>query len=120
MTLVVGQGEAKPLEWEPFKVDQANNARKERVERPVPAEYSFLVLARVKEGEGFRDLTTYADMRAHHDKVVTSPDWHDHHRYYSVRVPDALLHLCGKNTTCGNRTRITAANGSFDLTREGI
>ena len=86
-----GDGDSVPLLWEPFKVDQANNSRKARTEHAVPVEYSFLVLARVKDGESFRDLYTYRDLENHYASVVRSDSWLDHAKYYAVRLPEELI-----------------------------
>ena len=113
-----GKGIPKPLLWEPFKIDRTNNARKARTERPIPAEYSFLILARVKEGEGFQDLIAYDGMKSHHDKVVSSPDWGDHNRYYSVRVPDDLVRRSEKAPTGGSHASINGMPTDSGVTRE--
>lgn len=84
-------GNAIPLPWEPFKIDQKNNDNKERTGSDVPAEYSFLVLARVKEGETFRDLSTYPRLKSYHNAIEASEAWLDHARYYAVKVPEELL-----------------------------
>ena len=112
-----GEGESNPLLWEPFKVDLTNNARKARTERPIPVEYSFLVLARVKEGEGFKDLITYEGMRNHYDKVIASPDWYDHNRYYSVRVPDDLLRIRGKDSSGSIQASVNGVPANPDRER---
>ena len=88
-----GEGDSTPLVWEPFKVDQTNNARKARTEHQIPVEYSFMVLARVKEGESFKDLYTYPDLKKHHDSVANSENWIDHAKYYAVRAPEKLVRL---------------------------
>lgn len=86
-----GKGASSVLLWRPFKVDQTNNDRKSLTENEVPVEYSFIVLARVRNGEGFRDLYSYSDLKKHHDSIVNSANWLDHARYYAVRVPEKLL-----------------------------
>ena len=86
-----GKGASAPLRWKPFKVDQANNDRKSLTEEEVPVEYSFIVLARVRNGEGFRDLYGYSDLEKHHESTVNSAGWLDHAKYYAVRVPEKLL-----------------------------
>lgn len=86
-----GKGASAPLRWKPFKVNQANNDRKFRTEEEVPVEYSFIVLARVRNGEGFRDLYGYSDLEKHHESTVNSAGWLDHAKYYAVRVPEKLL-----------------------------
>ena len=113
-----GEGKAKPLLWEPFKVDHANNARKARTERPVPVDYSFLVLARVKEGEKFQDLSTYQRLKNHHDGVANSENWFDHARYYAFRVPEALLLHARRGAASSNDASSNGRQAASDFIRE--
>ena len=86
-----GKVASAALFWKPFKVDQANNDRKSLTEHEVPVEYSFIVLARVRQGEGFRDLYGYSRLEEHYDSTANSSNWPDHAKYYAVGVPEKLL-----------------------------
>ncbi len=62
------------------------------VEHDVPVEYSLMVLAEVREGEGFRDLTTYDLLRANYDMTVGDrKEWRARARHYGVKPPTDLL-----------------------------
>ena len=86
-------GGSVPMTWRPFMVDQQNNDRKERISHDIPVDYSFLVLARVKDGEDFRDLSTYPRLESYHDNVKNSEDWYNHAKYYAVKLPPKLLEM---------------------------
>ena len=62
------------------------------VDYDVPVEYSILTLARVRGGDGFKDISTYQELRDNYDKLVSDPErWLEHARYYGVRPPPELL-----------------------------
>ena len=116
--LTDNEGNSKPLLWEPFKVDQKNNDRKNRTDRPIPVEYSFLVLARVKDSEGFQDLSTYSRLKSHRDSVVNSENWFDHAKYYAVRVPDELMNQKGRSASSNNDANVNGQQPSTELIPE--
>lgn len=54
-------------------------------------EYSCLIIARIREEDGFKDVHTYADMKWLHDFIVARPNlWREYARYYGV-IPPAEL-----------------------------
>ena len=62
------------------------------IDYDVPVEYSFLVLARVRPEDGFRDVSTYDTLRREYDKLIGNQDrWREHVRYYGVKPPPELL-----------------------------
>ncbi len=86
-------GNSVPFTWQPFMVDKDKNDKKERISHEIPVDYSFLVLARVKHGEDFRDLSTYPRLKNYHDNVTNSEDWYSHSKYYAVTLPQQLLEI---------------------------
>lgn len=62
------------------------------VDHDVPVEYSLMVLARVREGEGFRDITAYDRLRENYEKTIGDKnEWRERARYYGVKPPPELL-----------------------------
>ena len=60
-------------------------------EAEVPVEYSFLVLARCREQDGFSDLSTYSFLKAHYENVTSDrQNWRNHARYHGDRPPVAM------------------------------
>ena len=116
--LTDNEGNPTPLLWEPFKVDQKNNDRKNRTDCPIPVEYSFLVLARVKDGEGFRDLSIYPRLKSHHDSVVNSENWFDHAKYYAVQVPHEVMCQKGRSAASNNDANVNGQRLGTELIPE--
>lgn len=58
----------------------------------VPVEYSILTLARVRNGDGFKDISTYQELLENYDNLTGNLEsWRDNARYYGVRPPPELL-----------------------------
>jgi hypothetical protein len=61
------------------------------VDHDVPVEYSILVLARVRDGDGFRDVSTYDELESVYDDLTADISrWREHARYYGINPPPAL------------------------------
>ena len=62
------------------------------VKYDVPIEYSLLILARVRDGDGFRDITTYEKLRENYENMIEDPGaWRGLARYYGVKPPPELV-----------------------------
>ena len=69
------------LKWQPSGVDY-----------DVPVEYSILTLARVRDGEGFKDISTYERLLDNYEQITADPkSWREKARYYGVKPPPELL-----------------------------
>ena len=76
-----GSSRNKVLGWQPPK----------DVDFDIPIEFSLLTLARCRPQDGFSDISTHDEMKAHHDVLVADKDrQREFARYYSVRVPEDL------------------------------
>ena len=66
--------------------------RLSRVPYEIPVEYTLMVLGRVQEDQGFRDITTYQRLEATYNRIVgDSMEWRERARYYGVKPPPELL-----------------------------
>lgn len=66
------------------------------VEHDVPIEYSVLILGRVREGDGFKDVSTYSDLEKNHDQLVASlSSWRQLAHHYGVKPPAELFDGAG-------------------------
>ena len=62
------------------------------VEHDVPVEYSVLILGRVQDGDGFKDVSTYGVLKENHDLLVANPSsWRQWAQHYGVKPPAELL-----------------------------
>ena len=62
------------------------------VDHEVPVEYSILVLARVREGDGFKDVCTFEELKSvYNDLIADRSRWREHARYYAINPPPELL-----------------------------
>ncbi len=60
----------------------------------VPVEYSLMILAKVRDGEEFRDITTYGQLLENYEKNVQDLRlWRPLARYYGVKPPPELLQV---------------------------
>lgn len=58
----------------------------------VPIEYSILTLARVRNGDGFKDISAYPKLVDNYNKLTSNLErWREHARYYGVKPPPELL-----------------------------
>ena len=58
----------------------------------VPVEYSILTLARVRSGDGFKDISAYPKLADNYQKLTSNLErWREHARYYGVKPPPELL-----------------------------
>lgn len=65
--------------------------RPDGISYDVPVEYSILTLARVRDGEGFKDVSTYDALCENYEKLVDDLErWREHARYYGVKPPPEL------------------------------
>ena len=54
-------------------------------------EYSFLTLARCRPESGFSDVSTYDELKANHDEVISDvSQWREYARYYGIKLPAKL------------------------------
>ena len=61
------------------------------VDHDVPIEYSVLILGRVREGDSFKDVSTYSELEKNHDQLVTSlSSWRQLAHHYGVKPPAEL------------------------------
>lgn len=64
-------------------------------EDEIPVEYSFLVLARCRPEDGFRDIRTFNDLKNNYDEITSNPnDWREFARYHSIKPPAAMEEGC--------------------------
>lgn len=62
------------------------------VDHDIPVEYSILTLGRVRNGDGFRDISTHGELeRIYLDLTADRERWREHARYYGVKPPPDLL-----------------------------
>lgn len=67
-----------PLTWRP-----------RNLERDIPVEYTLLVIARLRESDGFKDLYNYAQMHEQYKKIAADSEESQHYmRYYGIRPPE--------------------------------
>ena len=58
----------------------------------VPVEYSILTLARVNSDDGFKDISTYQELKENYDKLTGDREgWREYARYYGIKPPPELL-----------------------------
>ena len=77
-----GAAQPKALRWQLPK--EANY--------DIPVEYSFLTLSRCGQDDGFKDVSTYDELKKQHDQVVNNlARWRDYARYYSINPPPELV-----------------------------
>ena len=68
-------------------------------EYEIPVEYSFLALARCRQVDGFRDISTFGALKNHYDKIISNPDnWREHARYHSGKPPGKMEEGCTTHT----------------------
>lgn len=61
------------------------------IDYDIPVEYGFLVLARVRQEDGFRDVSTYDVLKEEYDKLTANRErWREHARYYGCKPPREL------------------------------
>ena len=66
-----------PLTWRPSNL-----------ERDIPVEYTLLVIARIREFDGFKDVYSYERMIEQYEKIAGDPEELQHYlRYYGIRPP---------------------------------
>ena len=66
-----------PLTWRP-----------RNLERDIPVEYTLLVIARIRESDGFKDVYSYESMNEQYEKIAGDPEEAPHYlRYYGIRPP---------------------------------
>ena len=66
-----------PLSWRPSNL-----------ERDIPVEYTLLVIARMRESDGFKDIYNYQDLNEHYQRIASDPEESPHYlQYYGVRPP---------------------------------
>lgn len=62
------------------------------VDHDVPIEYSILVLARVREGDGFRDVSTFGELEGVYTELIADVNrWREHARYYGIKPAPGLI-----------------------------
>lgn len=84
--------------------------RVNNVDFDVPVEYSFLVLARCRPEDGFRDISTYDRLEAEYRKLTSNVTlWRDYAKYYGVKPPAELLTAATEHTASQ-----PSANGSVE------
>lgn len=91
-----GVESSSPGETEPSQVavDQSPAAmgwRLSDVDHDVPIEYSILVLARVRAGDGFKDVSSFGELEEVYSELTADvPRWQEHARYYGIKPPPQL------------------------------
>lgn len=66
--------------------------RLSRVPYEIPVEYTLMVLARVRDDQGFKDITTHQRLEATYNRIIgDSREWRERARYYGVKPPPELL-----------------------------
>ncbi len=62
------------------------------VDHDVPVEYSVLILGRVRDGDGFKDVSTYSELEEIHDRLVENlSSWRQLAHHYGVKPPPNLF-----------------------------
>ena len=57
----------------------------------IPVDYSFLALARCRQSDGFKDMSTYPALKENYDRITADPDvWRGLARYYGVKPPPEM------------------------------
>ena len=80
------------------------------VDFEVPIEYSILVLGRVRDGDGFRDVSTYGDLEKNYrDLTANLSRWRELARYYGIKPPLELLEPDTDEAASGSGVNIQAA-----------
>ncbi len=60
----------------------------------VTVDHSFLILARCRTEDDFKDVSTYDDLAKYYNEVVSDArSWQESARYYGVKLPDDLLRV---------------------------
>ena len=89
------------------------------IDYDVPIEYSILVLGRVREGDGFRDVSTYGDLEKNYrDLTASLSRWRELARYYGVMPPPELLESDGDQPSSGSRVTVQAT--AVTVVRENV
>ena len=61
------------------------------IDHDVPVEYSILVLARVRDADGFKDISAYEELGSvYNDLTADLSRWQEHARYYGIHPPPEL------------------------------
>ena len=89
----------------------------------VPSEYSHLILARVRRGDGFTDICDYRDLKQNFEDIISRLDrWREHARYYGTKPPLELrldvgaAHTNVDTTDGSSLSASSSANGQPDHT----
>lgn len=94
--------QAKALHW------RVNN-----IDFDVPVEYSFLVLARCRPEDGFRDISTYDRLEAEYRKLTSNVNlWREYAKYYGAKPPAELLGTEAPEHTASQPSRNGSAESS--------
>ena len=79
------------------------------VDHDVPVEYSILVLARVRDADGFKDISAYEELGSvYNDLTADLSRWREHARYYGIHPPSELKEDdlgCG-SAACGDAEHV--------------
>ena len=67
-------------------------------DKNIPVDYSFLVLARCRRSDGFKDVSTYQVLKENYDWITAEPGrWRDYARYYGVKPPSEMEVGCDEH-----------------------
>ena len=84
----------------------------------VPVEYSMLVLAEVREGDGFRDITAFENLRSNYEMTIGDrKEWRNRARHYGVKPPPELLED-DRGAPQSAETGVNGQTSSAELARE--
>ena len=80
------------------------------VDYEVPVEFSILVLGRVREGDGFKDVSTYRELEKNYqDLTANLSRWRELARYYGIQPPPELLEVGGGESPSGSGSNVEVA-----------
>ena len=101
-TEVAQPSQPKALQW------RVNN-----VDFDVPVEYSFLVLARCRSEDGFRDISAYDRLEVEFRQITSNVSlWREYAKFYGVKPPAELLAAEAPEHTASQPSRNGSAESS--------